>query len=256
MEQEAGLIPQLYGFSVAATRCETANFGSADCALICRCEDGSDYAIKDSAKNAAMPHSEWFCTRLSEAVGVAAPTCKIVSVQGDECFGSRWETGHNPRDWWLRAIAKQIDFDLLAPTISRIFAFDLFVHNVDRHLNNYIVREQHFGISILSFDFSRAWLCNGAPIPNTPMAFETNTIKAMRYLTSEFGNFLLETETNSVLETLEEISSDYIAQIVAEHPENWLTNAEKDWIIPWWKSSARLDRISKIKEDIANGTYL
>ena len=254
--EQGGLIDKLYGNSVTATRCESANFESADCALICRCEDGSDYAIKDSVKNAAMPHSEWFCTRLSEAVGVAAPPCKIVSVKGDKWFGSRWETGHNPKDWWLRAVSNQIDFKLLAPTISRIFAFDLFVHNVDRHLNNYIVRKQHFGISMLSFDFSRAWLCNGSPIPDTPMDASTNTIKSMRYLCQEFGDFIQQNETDTVLDNLIALPSANIELIIAEHPENWLTNGEKNWTIPWWNSPNRLDRINRIKEDIVNGTYL
>lgn len=253
---EAGLIPALYGLSVAATRCEQANFGSADCALICRCEDGSDYAIKDTAKNAAMPHSEWFCTRLSEAVGMASPTCKIVSVQGESWFGSRWETGHNPKDWWLRAVAQQIDFNLLAPTISRIFAFDLFVHNVDRHLNNYIVREQHFGISMLSFDFSRAWLCNGHPLPNTPMNFNENTIRAFQYLNSQFGNFISKVDIDTVLDNLSNLPLIKIEEIIAEHPQNWLTNDQKNWMISWWNSRDRLDRIERIKEDIENGTYL
>lgn len=253
---EAGLIPGLYGLSVAAIRCEQANFGSADCALICRCEDGSDYAIKDNAKNGAMPHSEWFCTRLVEAVGVAAPACKVVSVQGDQWFGSRWETGHNPKDWWLRAIAKQIDFNLLAPTISRIFAFDLFVHNVDRHLNNYIVREQHFGISMLCFDFSRAWLCHGYPIPNTPMDTGTKTIMAMRYLRQEFGEFLVQDDIDTVLNNLTNLPTEKIEEIIAEHPQDWLTNYQKEWMVTWWGSAERAERIDRIKEDIGNGTYL
>ncbi|MEG3147729.1 HipA family kinase [Sphingomonas sp. RT2P30] len=253
---EGGLIPALYGLSVAATRCEQADFGSADCALICRCEDGSDYAIKDSVKNAAMPHSEWLCTRLSEAAGIASPTCKIVSVEGDRWFGSRWETGHNPKDWWLRAISGDIDFALLAPTISRIFAFDLFVHNVDRHLNNYIVREQHFGISILSFDFSRAWLCNGDELPPLPMSPSENTIGAMRFLRQQFGEFIIKDEVDAVLDNLSLIALEQISGFINESPNEWLTLDQKSWIDNWWVSGARLDRIEGIREGIENGTYL
>ncbi len=253
---QGNLIDAIYGHSVKATRCEVAALGTADCAFICRCEDGSDYAIKDGVKDAAMPHSEWFCTKLSEAVGVAAPPCKIVDVQGNNCFGSRWETGHNPKDWWLRAIAKQIDFALLAPTISRILAIDLFVHNVDRHLTNYIVRDMHFGIAMLSFDFSRAWLCNGFPLPSLPMDSSCTTIQGLRFLLQEFGDFIILEECNTILDNLANLPVQTILQIISEHPVEWLTNGASDDIINWWQTQHRLDRISSIKEGIENGLYL
>lgn len=256
MEEIAELPGLYYGLSIAAIRCEVSTLGSADCALICRCDDGSDYAIKDQAKNAAMPHSEWFCTRLVEEAGIAAPTCRVVDVEGEKCFGSRWETGHNPKDWWLRALAKEIDFALLAPTISRIFAFDLFVNNDDRHLNNYIVREQHFGIAMLSFDFSRSWLCNGVPPPDLPMAGSTNTMMAIRFLLKEFGKFIIIEECNTVLDNLYFIGVEKVDDIIDEHPNEWLTNEQKDAVRNWWISPERLDRIAKIKEGIGNGTYL
>jgi len=254
--EQGDLVSVIGGLSVTATRCEVADLGTVDCAQICRCDDGSDYAIKNGAAVASMPHSEWFCTRLGELAGLASPVCKVVNVEGEACFGSRWETGNSPKDWWLRAKAKEIDFDLLAPTISRIFAFDLFVHNVDRHLTNYIVRQQHFGIAILAFDYSRAWLCNGFPPVALPMTADTNTMKSIRYLIQEFGHFIDLIEVNKVLDNLGHISSTVVTNILLEHPDNWLTKEQKLAIDRWWKSPQRLERLEQIKEGIKNGFHL
>ena len=68
---EAGhLDNHLPGLSVTARWCDTANEGTADCAMFCRCDDGSDYAVKDTSKHAGHPHSEYLCTKLGEMVGL------------------------------------------------------------------------------------------------------------------------------------------------------------------------------------------
>jgi len=104
MGEEADLGGHLPGIAVIATRCEIADQGTVDCSLFCRCDDGSDYAVKDTAKNASLPHQEWFCTRLGEIAGLASPPCRIVKVGDDDCFGSRWESGMETKDWWVRGL--------------------------------------------------------------------------------------------------------------------------------------------------------
>ena len=48
-----------------------------------------------------------------------------MEVNGATFFGSRWETGHNPQDWWIRVKNGEIERDRVAPTVSRILAFDM-----------------------------------------------------------------------------------------------------------------------------------
>lgn len=241
---------------VKASRCETASFGTADCSQVCRCDDGSDYAVKDDAANALVPHSEWFCTHLGEIVGLASPPCKVVDVHGKPCFGSRWETGHNAKDWWVRAKAGTIDFASLSPTLSRIYAFDLFVNNVDRHLTNYIVREQHFGTALLAFDYSRAWLVNGLPPPVMPMSEHHNTVQVIKALRNIFGDFFIKEEAYHVLDRLESVSTSNIDGIISSHPREWLTEETNSTIIEWWKSDQRTSRIGDIRKGVKDGSYL
>jgi hypothetical protein len=244
------------GVPVRAVRCEPSDFGTADCAQVCRCDDGSDYAVKDEVSNASVPHSEWFCTRLGELVGLASPPCKVVDVRGKACFGSRWETGHNAKDWWLRVISGAIDLASIAPTLSRIFAFDLFVNNIDRHMTNYIVREQHFGTTLLAFDYSRAWLVNGMPPPDLPMAAHENTTRAMRWMQDQFGHFFSINDAKHVLDRLDLVDHTTIQSILMSHPPEWLTTDQRDGIIAWWQSGARSSRINSIRKGVKDGTYL
>jgi len=245
-----------FAVPVKAVRCETANFGTADCSKVCRCDDGSDYAVKDDGANPLVPHSEWFCTHLGEFVGLASPPCKVVDVHGKHCFGSRWETGHNAKDWWVRARAGSIDFASLAPNLSRIYAFDLFVNNIDRHLTNYIVRDQHFGTALLAFDYSRAWMVNGVPPPVMPMAECHNTVAVIKALRRLFGSFFVNDEAYHVLDRLESVNSTDVCNIILSHPKEWLTEDLNNATIEWWNSDERIRRIDDIRKGVEDGSYL
>ena len=92
---QIGLIP------IKALWCTPASLGSADLKQICKCEDGSEYAIKETEKDAADPskkiwtaHNEYFCYRLGQIVGIASPNYHIVELSPERfAFGSRWESG-------------------------------------------------------------------------------------------------------------------------------------------------------------------
>lgn len=256
MDEESGVTGHLPGIAVVATRCENANHGTADCTLFCRCDDGSDYAIKDRARNVVLPHQEWFCTRLGEIIGLASPPARIVKVGSDECFGSRWESGMETQDWWVRASHGDIDFALLAPTISRILAYDLFIHNLDRHLTNYIVRRQYAGHAILAFDYSQAWLFSGFPLPDLPMPPTCKTVLAIRAMRQIFGDFIWQSEVKYICNQLRKVKTETVERIVSEHPANWLTATQKTAIFNWWYSDKRMHRIHQVQEGIANGLYL
>ena len=78
-----------------------------------------------------------------------------------------------------------IALDDIRGPLSRIYAFDHFVHNVDRHLNNFLIRGQHIGHTVLANDYSRAWICNGFPLPPLPVL--CNTVTAQRWLAGYLG---------------------------------------------------------------------
>lgn len=254
-EDEEGIAPGLFPYlPITARRCDPMN-ESADCKQVCRCDDNSDYAIKEAAVIATMPHNEWLCSKLAERVRIAAPTFRIVDVLGIECFGSRWQAGQE-RNWWNRAFAGQIDFADIAPGISRIIALDLFVHNHDRHLDNYFVLEQRVGFSVLAMDFGRAWMFHGFPLPSLPMPPDANTVGDFRKLVKLFGHFVVDAEVDDVCDRLTKVDHEEIDGFIGSHPPSWLPESDKIAILDWWQSSDRTDRIESVRKGIKDGTFL
>jgi hypothetical protein len=253
MEETAVATGEL--FSIKAIRCDPSDLGTADCAYVCRCEDGSDYAIKSDKPTATAPHSEWLCYHLGERVGLASPPCRVVELLDKALFlGSRWETGEI-KNWWGKLQSGAINIDDLKQALSRIYAFDLFVHNIDRHLNNFLVRKQHKGYAVIAMDYSRAWLANGIPPPDLPFPTSCSTVAAHRILRATAGEFFVLDEARNVLSNISKVNVGEISNIIKLHPNNWLTNTQSEDIINWWKSPQREQRISKIVAGLGDGTY-
>jgi hypothetical protein len=230
---------------------------SVDSAGAGRCDDDCEYAFKDDRHHAFTPHDEWFCTHLAGAVGIACPPCAVVEDESRKSlFGSRWEGGVAREKWWELVMRGEIELSAVAPTLSRIFAFDHFVFNDDRHLNNYIVRESRNGWIMLAFDFSRAWTHHGFPPNRLPFNADQNTRLAFRYLTSIFGNFIDVEAVNTTMDRLAAFEVARVKDIIARHPKNWLTDSCENAIIDWWASPARLERIEMIRRGISDGSYL
>jgi hypothetical protein len=237
--------------------CDPAGLATADASGICRCDDGCDYVVKDGSKNPHIPHDEWFCTQLAELVGIPSPPCTVIErSDGGLVFGSRWEGGVAREPWWEMVRRGDIALGEVSASLSRIYAFDHFVHNEDRHLNNFLFREQRHGWAVLAFDYSRAWLCNGMPLPRLPFAVDKKTILARRVLCDAFGEYIDKTETDRTLQRLADVQEMHVLQAINSHPNAWLANAQKDEILNWWNSRARTDRIDQIRQGIHNGSFL
>lgn len=236
---------------------DPANLGSLDSAGSCRCDDGCEYVLKDTSDHPLMPHSEWFCTKLAEAVGIACPPCAVIRDEsGVFLFGSRWEGGISSEKWWELLYAGEIDPDIIYPVLSRVLAFDLFVHNDDRHLNNFLTRESRNSYSLLAFDFSSSWAIHRIPPLDLPLQKEALTLRAHRKMKNMFGDFLDIDCVNETIDRISDVSSVTIQNIINQHPREWLSAAEESDILSWWDSDLRANRLDGIREGIGNGSLL
>ncbi|MEO0669117.1 MAG: HipA family kinase [Pseudomonadota bacterium] len=246
----------MHELPVKALSVDPANLNTADVELICHCDDGQDYAVKTTTKNPHVPHSEWFCKHLGDRVGIASPPCRLVEVNGLVGFGSRWESGHKPGSWWMELQTGGAEKGRLLPTVNRIFAFDLFVNNIDRHGNNYLFRQQAGGWSLTAFDHSRAWLAVGWPLHSLPMGAHLNTVKMMRWLNATLGGILDIGECMTVINNLRSVDPKFITQILDCQDPSWLSTHERDTILMFWESSARQKRLDEVERGLKNGNYL
>lgn len=256
--QQLGLIP------VKAVWCSPANLGTADLKNICKCDDGSEYAIKETeidptnrSRKIRTAHNEYFCYRLAQNVGIASPSYHFVEMpDGSLAFGSRWEGGSQPFQWWDQVASGAIRRADIAPVLARIYAFDLFVHNVDRHAGNLLIRQQHFGHAAIAFDYSRAWTFHGFPLPHLPMSPVDNTVLVQRQLSALLGAYIDSASTAEVLDRLRQTSVETIRLIIQQQPSSWLTKKLGRDIINWWSSPERNARIDKIGAGISDGTFV
>lgn len=247
-----------------AIRVDPANLGTADCPLICLCDDFCEYAIKDGHSHPLMPHAEWFCTHLAALIGIAGPDCQVIEMRdGSKVFGSRWEGGVVPaalpgaNPTWVTMVQNgTIPLDGLRVPLTRIYAFDLFIHNSDRHGGNFLLRSQRTGYALLAFDYSRAWTYHGFPPPPLPFGPAENTVKAQRTLSRIFGQYVDATEAAQLAANIRAVPVEEISKIIAAQPEEWLPNIQRQAIIDWWQSTEMIDRTRGIEKGIADGTYL
>jgi hypothetical protein len=229
---------------------------SADAAGVVRCDDGCDYVIKDDAKHAKTMHSEWFCSRLADAIGIAVPPYHLIERPGGSLvFGSRWEGGVANEQWHQMIQNGTLKFEDVKEVLANVFAFDNFIHNVDRHARNYLVRSQRNGFALLAPDYSRAWYNGGFPLAALPLP-ACNTINAERWITTTFGKYVDVASTRGMLDKIESICANDASDFIKSHPQSWLTQAEADAIVAWWSSAARTQRIDGIRQGIKDGKYL
>jgi hypothetical protein len=233
----------------------------ADSDAVCHCDDNLDYVIKDRRTHRLLPHSEWFCSHLADFLGIAGPPCKVVEMpDGSKVFGSRWEGGvlrgpPHPR-WWELVIAGTLDIASCSATLTRLYVFDHFVHNVDRHLDNILARDQRSGIALLALDYSHAWLMNGFPLPALPLSSDANTVAAQRDLARQCGPYVNLSEARRFSEQIKRVPVGRIKQIISAHPKEWLSVRLKSSILKWWSSEDMISRVEGIATGIEDGTYL
>jgi hypothetical protein len=185
---------------------------------------------------------------------------------GTLVFGSRWEGGVLPDTpipsvppWVLMVQSGTIPIADIRVALTRIYAFDLFIHNTDRHPRNFLVRSQRSGHAVLAFDYSRAWICNGFPLPSLP--FDINdpaerTINTRRFLVTRFGEYIGKAEARVFLNNIKQVSKSHIKMIIERHPNKWLNKNMKRRILAWWLSPDMVQRIDAISKGIDDGTYL
>lgn len=158
--------------------------------------------------------------------------------------------------WWRMIQTNQIPLQDVQSALSRIYAFDCFVHNHDRHAGNFLVVPQRSGHAVLAFDYSRAWIYHGFPLPSLPFAATEKTLAMQRQLKAIIGDYINPAQARQVLETLRKVPVTQVEKIISNHPQDWLDKNIRDQICSWWTSKEMGDRLDEIAAGIDNGTYL
>lgn len=256
MAKGPGLIPLPQLVALEARFCGIADWGSADCNEGCFCDDAGGFVVKTNKVTPTLAHSEWFCSSVAAACGIPQVGFSVIHhTDGSYCFGSSYVKG-KIKDWWTLAEQGAIDFGALADDLTKIYALDLFIHNDDRHMNNYMVVQDGNGHRVSSFDYSRSWLHHAFPMTTILKDPQIATVGNKEWFKAKFGNYLVPATINDVLDRVSALTAQQISQIIARHPKDWLTQAQEDAIMTWWDSGQMLQRVNDIKAGVTDGSLL
>lgn len=182
------------------------------------------------------------------------PFSTVRHTDGNEWFGSQYADGEI-KDWWPQVVAGSIKIDDLKDALSRIYAFDLFIHNVDRHAGNYIVKAEGGTHRIFALDHGRSWMFGGFP-PKPPPMGACATIAARDWMKVHFGKYQQTTAMLSTLEAIGNITVTEIEKIVNDQPIIWLDKSKREDIIAFWRDGEATKRLETIVNGIGDGSLL
>lgn len=227
--------------------------GSADLQLIVEGRDGRHYAVKTVDEgNGLIPAAELFCYELAYKVVIPTPSYNLVQLPDRKLgFGSVWEggvvNGHkqiNFVEFIQSVLAGKTKVTNLTTLLSRVYAFDLFVNNDDRHWQNYLWRTS-FNNSIigLAYDFSRASFARGYD-GSEALSPDCNTQNTFK-LALACGK-IDKRESIECLERIRSVDIDSCREIIENIPREWMSIEDRNTFLLWWESPARDDRINRI----------
>lgn len=215
---------------------------SADAACIAIDTATQDrFLCKDQAKQHWLPVVEWLAQFLAKRCGLLIPDCFLIELEaapGKYLFGSKWEGG-----------AEQFAIGMAGKVtnpeeFSSIHVFDLLIHNVDRHLNNYLYLQLAGDTVVKAVDHSRCLCFSGWPMPAPPPDVTTSTMQARAFWAGEAGWH--RSAVTSVIDAWRQISADEVKAVFEEVPSDWVDPAWKRDFLSWWGSPAWADRVTQV----------
>lgn len=213
--------------------------------------DGLDYVVKHDENKIPVRASEWVCASLARSVGIPVPPFIIVDDgQGKLLFASQIYGSdiNNNRPIFMGNIPNSE----ILKQLSRIYPFDLFIHNVDRHINNYLIRNQRSIERIFAFDHGYS-LFKYWPNMSLPLKSTRNTVVCVRAIKQKWGFDL--TSAQELLDKLELVPLSAVESVVREMPDDWLKEAKRDKFLNWWENDSG-PRIDDIRKGLIDGKYL
>jgi len=209
--------------------------------------NGEQYAIKTIDDGALLPITEWFCYHLCSTVRIPTPGWDVIErPNGTLAFGSRIDQDTSllgylsPNPVFIYSILRS-----LASPLSRMLSLDYFLPNIDRHINNILVRQLPSNHMVaLAFDWSHA--SDPATFAVWPWQTPNNSLSTINAL-KQRGDW----DSNSALQTNLDIAAIPGATVriwLDAAPIEWIPNQDPAWInqvVQSW-DQARAARIHQV----------
>ncbi len=251
-DMHAGFSYQRQLFPVDIVITYPSDQGTADLALIGEGSDGRDYAIKTvNEGNGYIPITELFCYELARVLGIPTPEFQIVKLRENElAFGSVWEGGSaitKTLPQMFKILKDEVHVRNLKSLISKVYAFDLFVNNIDRHFGNFLFRNSYKNNIGLAYDFGRSWY-EVSPYTYDVLETDCNTMKYNNYA-RKYDKYDRDLASSTLTE-ISKVERKTISHIFSSAPTEWLADEEREKFLSWWDSEDMVSRINRLKGEL------
>lgn len=227
-----------------------------DISFHCIADDGRIYFCKEDSAVVPVRAIEWVATSLAHHLGIPVAEFMVIEDEnGDTFFGSRSPERVISNKFELADhIRRSANDEMGRPRpwmgqfFSKLCAFDLFICNPDRDLQNLIL-DRDGGLGVLkAIDFASAAFI---PFPDRKMLIETDpTVLVGEAQRAQFGS-----HKQIALEMLDRISSvpvSVLASFVKQMPEDWLPEDQASEFLEVWSSGKIRERVKELKALIEN----
>jgi len=232
---------------------------SADSLGEVEADDHHRYYIKGDAHGRPVRASEWISTYIAEEVHIGAPAPMVIErLNGDVVFGSRRIAGVADTTvtaaYLMAPTASNVSpaSSGLASILSGIYALDMFLHNDDRHLGNYLSIDDNGVRRFYAFDFSRAlfwsWPWNGFPSKGC------NTRKCGEILRALHGFDI--GAAAAIIDRISSLAPKTVEAFVKSMPADWLTEPRRSEFSDLWKNGEWQKRLDALRVGINDGSLL
>jgi len=205
-----------------------------DLKWVARGDDGNDYAMKTVADSETLPLSEWVCYSMWGECGLPVPDCAVLVRRSDPpAFGSRielqsYQLPKGPASFYT--IAQYFRPHLA--DLGRLYPADAFLPNNDRHGRNVIFRQQLTGTTMVSIDFSRAWLQSGQPFGDMNSLTGSHTAKWWHH----FRDLMNVKADHDALDKILALPDDWMLKTISQAPAEWSANINLTAVDDFWRN--------------------
>jgi hypothetical protein len=221
-------------------------------------DDTQLYVAKTDARGGVgVRASEWVGTRLAEELNMPCPTPKAILLSdGEIAFGSRVigsiaDAAVTSQILTTNTIGTgQPRIPGLTALLSSLFAFDMFINNVDRHDKNYISIDDNGTRRFYAIDFSRS-LFWGDGMTSFPSNCH-QTRMTFRRICQLHGFDIAAAE--AMIDRISRIGGGLISSILSPMPSTWLDQNRRDGFLEWWQSDERHKRLERLRTGLQDGT--
>lgn len=217
-------------------------------------DDGRTYLVKTAKEdNPYQPASEWIGTLFASLIGIPSPVINVMRLpDGSRGAAIRWEGGTIPDypDISADTIRTRIVPDFTGPdvctVVSRSAVLDLFLHNNDRHINQYLRQEIQKRIQLLAIDYGRSLYFNEMPLPSPREMINGPSWKTYSFVAKQNGGLDME-GAKKVAEAIENAPDNKFEELHSGMPDEWIPATLRTELNDWFRTE-RKERIKQVME--------